>query len=113
VSFGKKDTLGRGVGHGAGKKLELRLSFSYFGLERGFPGSSGLGEPNGGGQGRTPRRRAGSAKERGVRGCRPVGNGTGQGGSISEHRMASVMSSLSAWCPIFPDHASAMSKRPN
>jgi len=43
---------------------------------------------------------------------RPEGNRTVQGGSISEHRMAPEMSSLSAWRQIFSDHASAMSKRP-
>ena len=53
---------------GTGKKLEPGLSFSYFGAERDFPGSPGLGEPNGGGQGRTPSRGHGSAKERAVRG---------------------------------------------
>jgi len=52
---------------GTGKKLELGLSFSYVGPERGFPGVSGLGEPNGGGQGRTPRRGEEGENPRGVR----------------------------------------------
>jgi hypothetical protein len=50
-----------------GKKLELGLSFSYFGLERYSPGVSGPGESNGGGQGKRPVGGVG-AKERGVPG---------------------------------------------
>jgi len=57
----------RGAVTRAGKKLELGLSFSYVGPERGFPGSSGLGEPNGGGYGETPRRLPVRANPRGVR----------------------------------------------
>ena len=49
-----------------GKKLELGQSFSYVGPERGFPGSSGLGEPKGGGQGETPSRGQEGANPRGV-----------------------------------------------
>jgi len=41
---------------GTRKKLELGLRKKYFGLERDFPGSSGLREPNGGGQGKTSRK---------------------------------------------------------
>ena len=82
---------------GTGKKLELGLRKKYFGAERDFPERAGLGEPNGGGQGKTPRRGQGSAKERGVRGTGPAGGKrTGQGDSISEHRMGLVMSSFSA-----------------
>lgn len=50
-----------------GKKLELRLRKTYFGLERGFPGSSGLGKPNGGGQGETPSRGQEGENPRGAR----------------------------------------------
>jgi len=52
---------------GTGKKLEQGLSFSYFGPERGSPGRSGPGVPYEGGPGKSPRRRAGSAKEGDVR----------------------------------------------
>jgi len=34
--------------------LELGLSFSYFGPERGFPGSFGTGEPKGEVRGKRP-----------------------------------------------------------
>ena len=80
---GEEGILGRripwagGAVTGTGKKLELGLSFSYFGPERDFPERSGLGEPNGGGQGETPRRGAVRANPRGVRGCRPEGERTG------------------------------------
>jgi len=68
-----------------GKKLELGLRKKYVGPERGFPGSSGLGEPMGEVRGKRP---GGGSRERirGVsEGCRPEENRTGQGGSISEH----------------------------
>ena len=52
---------------GTGKKLELGLSFSYVGLEGKGPGSSGLGEPNGGGPGESSRRGQEGVKYRGVR----------------------------------------------
>jgi len=55
--LGRRIPWAGGVVTGTRKKLEQGLSFSYVGPERGFPGSSGLGESNGGDQGRTPRRR--------------------------------------------------------
>jgi len=57
---GEEGILGRRIPWGGravtatGKKLELGLGFSYFGLERAFPGSSGLGEPMGEAWGKRP-----------------------------------------------------------
>lgn len=44
------------------EKLELRQRKKYVGLERGFPGSLGLGKPNRGGQGETSQDGAGREK---------------------------------------------------
>jgi len=55
---------------------------------------------------------AGDRAGEGCPGMPASGDKAGRGDSIREHRMAPVMSSLSAWRQIFPDHASAMSKRP-
>ena len=65
--LGRRIPWARETVTGTGKKLELGLSFSYVGPERGFPGSSELGEPNGGGQGETPSRAPVRAKEGYVR----------------------------------------------
>jgi len=73
--LGRRIPWAGGAVTGTGKKLELRLRKKYFGPERGFPGSSGLGEPNGGGQGRTPRRGQEGANPRGVRGSAQRGTG--------------------------------------
>jgi len=79
---GEEGILGRripwagGAVTGTGKKLELRVSFSYFGPERGFPGGSELGEPNGGGQGKTPRRGQEGENPWGVRGDGELSFGT-------------------------------------
>jgi len=59
---------------GTGKKLELGPRKKYFGAERDFPGSSGLGEPNGEvrrkrpGGGRVARRGGVSGDDAGRRG---------------------------------------------
>jgi len=95
------------------KKLELGLSFSYVGPERDFPGSSGLGEPNGGGPGGKIQERPCPSE---IEGCPGMPAGGGKDGPEWLHQRAQNGSGdeqLPAWCPIFPDHASAMSKRPN
>lgn len=99
--LGRRISWAREVVTGTGKKLELGLRKKYFGPERGFPESSGMEEPNRGGQGRTPRRSPVRVNPWGVRGCRPEGEMTDQGGSIREHSMAPVMSSLAAVSQFF------------
>jgi len=73
--LGRRIPWAGGVVTGTGKKLELGLRKKYVGPERDSPGSSGLGEPIGGGQGETPRRSPVRANPRGVRAIRPEGRG--------------------------------------
>jgi len=77
----RSDTLDRGCGYEDRENVVTGLSISFFGPEGSFPGSSGLGEPNGGGQGETPRRGQEGENPRGVRedgGTQARGRGLGQ-----------------------------------
>jgi len=67
-----------------GKKLELGLRKKYVGPERGFPGSSGLGE-QWGRSGENVQEDPCPSEGEGCPGVGPEVNRTGQGGSISEH----------------------------
>ena len=68
VSFGKKDTLGRGVGHGDREKTGTRAEEKVLWCGAGFSWKFGAWGAQWGGQEETPRRGEGSAQGRGVRG---------------------------------------------